>query len=107
MTELPSKLSKSYGLTARTFKKHDTSSGADAAWTETPEERQRNREKPSTDKSKDDKAVFRKAAAERDRKFDAEVERLNEKREKESLMEQHAKKRKKDQEEAEVSKLLV
>jgi len=45
--------------------------------------------------------LLKKAAAERDRKYDLEVEKLNAKRPKESLVDLHTKKQKKDQDEKE------
>src|SRR5262245_54679888 len=101
MTELPTKLSKSYGLTARTFKKHDSGgAGPSSAWTDTPDERGRkNRDGETKSGDADEKALRNKAAAERDRKFDSQVEKLNEKRETESLVDLHLKKQKKDKEE--------
>jgi len=98
MTELPSKLSKSYGLGPRTFKKHDSGAGGDTTeWTETPEERML---KKPADSKDDEKILIHKAATERDKKFDVEVERMNAKRPKESLVELHTKKKKHEQEEA-------
>lgn len=103
MTELPESFRKTFDAGAsRGFRQQYGAGGSDSSWTDTPEDRERRREERAERQARGADAAAAAAAEaaapslakqEREAEIKAQVEVYNAKRRSESLMEQHARKR--------------